>query len=220
MKKGKKLLFLLLSMIMVLSLFTVPVNAATKKVTSQTKSVVMVVKQKSTIKPPVKMAYRSSNPKVVAVNSKGVMIAKAKGSAIVTGKYKSVKWTYKIKVEAPRLNAASLKLSVKNSRQLKVTGTTRKVSWSSSAPRIVNVTNKGKITALRSGSAVITAKINGVNYSCKVTVSVPRADYVWICNTGKKYHKSSNCSKMNNPYRVTISEAKQRGYDACKKCYR
>lgn len=74
MKKGKKLLSLLLTMVMVLSLFTLPVQAATtKKVTNQTKTVVMVVKQQSTIKPPVKMTYRSSNPKVVAVNAKGVM---------------------------------------------------------------------------------------------------------------------------------------------------
>lgn len=79
MKKGKKLLSLLLTMVMVLSLFTLPVQAATtKKVTNQTKTVVMVVKQQSTIKPPVKMTYRSSNPKVVAVNAKGVMVAKAK----------------------------------------------------------------------------------------------------------------------------------------------
>ena len=56
MKNGKKLLSLLLAMVMVLSLFTLPVQAAaTKKVTNQTKSVVMVVKQQSTIKPPVKM---------------------------------------------------------------------------------------------------------------------------------------------------------------------
>ena len=221
MKKGKKLLSLLLAMVMVLSLFTLPVQAAaTKKVTNQTKSVVMVVKQQSTIKPPVKMTYRSSNPKVVAVNAKGVMVAKAKGSAVVTGKYKSVKWTYKIKVESPRLSATSLKMSAKSSKQLKVTGTTRKVSWSSSSPRVATVTSKGKVTALRSGSTVITAKINGVKYSCKVVVSVPRADYVWICDTGKKYHLSKDCSNMNYPYKVTITEAKSRGYDACKKCYR
>lgn len=221
MKKGKKLLSLLLAMVMVLSLFTLPVQAATtKKVTNQTKSVVMVVKQQSTIKPPVKMTYRSSNPKVVAVNSKGVMVAKTKGSAIVTGSYKSVKWTYRIKVEAPRLNASSLRLNPRASAQLKVTGTTRNVSWSSSAPRIATVNSKGKITAVRSGSAIITAKINGVRYSCKVTVSVPKTNYVWICSTGKKYHKYSTCSNMNRPYKVTISKAKSLGYDACKKCYR
>lgn len=97
------------------------------------------------------MTYKSSNPKIATVSSKGVITAKSKGSVVVTGKYKSVKWTYKIKVIAKK---------------------------------------------------------------------APLGTYVWICDTGKKYHLSKDCSKMNNPYRVTISEAKARGYDACKKCYR
>lgn len=58
-------------------------------------------------------------------------------------------------------------------------------------------------------------------YKIKVIAKkAPLGTYVWICDTGKKYHLSKDCSKMNNPYRVTISEAKARGYDACKKCYR
>lgn len=220
MNKKKKLLSLILVMAMILSLFTIPIQAATK-VTNQTKSVVMVVNQKTTIKPPVKMTYKSSNSKIAAVSSKGVITAKKKGSATVTGKYKSVKWTYKIKVEAPCLSFRSLSMKTQTSKQLKVTGTTRKVSWSSSAPNIVKVSSTGKITALKSGSAIITAKINGIKYTCKVVIKNPNStSYVWICDTGKKYHLSPDCSKMNNPYTVTISEAKKLGYDACKKCYR
>ena len=93
MNKKKKLLSLILSMVMILSLFTVPVQATTKKVTNQTKSITMVVNQKKAIKAPVKMTYKSSNPKIATVSSKGVITAKSKGSVVVTGKYKSVKWT-------------------------------------------------------------------------------------------------------------------------------
>lgn len=220
MKKGKRLLSLLLTMIMVLSLFAVPAQAATKKVTTQTKSAVMVVNQKMTIKPPVKMAYKSSNPKIASVNSKGVVVAKAKGSTVVTGKSDSLKWTYKIKVEAPRLDVTSLRFTPRSSKLLKITGTTRKISWSSSAPGVVSVSKKGAIYARKNGSAVITAKINGIRYTCKVVVKSPTRDYVWICDTGKKYHVSSNCSDMNYPYQVPKSRAKQLGYTACKKCYR
>ena len=49
-------------------------------------------------------------------------------------------------------------------------GTSRKVTWSSSAPSVVSVNKKGKITARRTGKATITAKVNGVKYKCKVTV--------------------------------------------------
>lgn len=43
---------------------------------------------------------------------------------------------------------------------------------------------------------------------------------VWIpTNGGSKYHSNPSCSKMKNPQEVTISQAKSRGFTACKRCY-
>lgn len=42
---------------------------------------------------------------------------------------------------------------------------------------------------------------------------------VWIPATGKKYHRKSSCSNMKNPTQVSRSEAINRGYEHCKKCY-
>ena len=43
---------------------------------------------------------------------------------------------------------------------------------------------------------------------------------VWIpTKGGKKYHKTSTCSGMNGPIQVTVSEAENRGFTPCKKCY-
>lgn len=42
---------------------------------------------------------------------------------------------------------------------------------------------------------------------------------VWVPNSGSKYHVRSSCSNMKNPSQVTKSEAEQRGYEPCKKCY-
>lgn len=42
---------------------------------------------------------------------------------------------------------------------------------------------------------------------------------VWIPQSGSKYHSTSTCSNMKNPSQVTISEAKNRGYEACSKCH-
>ena len=46
------------------------------------------------------------------------------------------------------------------------------------------------------------------------------SDMVWIDDTGKKYHKKSTCSNMDNPYQVSKNDAISQGRDACKKCYR
>lgn len=49
--------------------------------------------------------------------------------------------------------------------------------------------------------------------------TVSNEQMVWIPQTGKKYHSHASCSGMKNPTEVTISEAKNRGYTPCKRCY-
>ena len=238
MKKKSKILSLLLAMVMLLSMCAIPVQAA-DTLQNQAKKVVMVVGQKTTIKTPVKMTFKSSNSKVAAVNSNGKVTAKAKGNATVTAKTSKVTWTYKIKVEKPKLNNSRLSVYTKTSKQLKLKGTSRKVTWSSSAPSVVSVNKKGKITARRTGKATISAKVNGVKYKCKVTVKARSKKssgqssgkssgqasssgvngYVWIPATGSKYHSSASCSGMHSPRQVSISQAISMGYSACKKCY-
>ena len=238
MKKKSKILSLLLAMVMLLSMCAIPVQAA-DTLQNQAKKVVMVVGQKTTIKTPVKMTFKSSNSKVAAVNSNGKVTAKAKGNATVTAKTSKVTWTYKIKVEKPILNNSRLSVYTKTSKQLKLKGTSRKVTWSSSAPSVVSVNKKGKITARRTGKATISAKVNGVKYKCKVTVKARSKKssgqssgkssgqasssgvngYVWIPATGSKYHSSASCSGMHSPRQVSISQAISMGYSACKKCY-
>lgn len=230
MKKKSKILSLLLTMLMVLSMFAVPVQAA-GTLQNQTKKMVLVVGQKTTIETPVKMTFKSSNSKIVSVTAKGKVTAKAKGKAIVTAKCQEVTWTYNIKVEQPKLSDTQLSVYSKTSKQLTVKGTSCKAVWSSSAPSIVSVSKNGKITAKRTGKATITATVNGVKYRCTVTVSAkpkksssqPSApavsNYVWIPSTGSKYHRSASCSGMRNPRQVSLSQAVSMGYDACKKCY-
>ena len=53
---------------------------------------------------------------------------------------------------------------------LKVKGTKKKVKWSSNKKTIATVTRKGKVTAKKQGTAVITAKIGKKKYKCKVKV--------------------------------------------------
>ena len=45
------------------------------------------------------------------------------------------------------------------------------------------------------------------------------SNMVWIPKSGSKYHSRSGCSNMKNPSQVTKSEAENRGYEPCKKCW-
>lgn len=50
------------------------------------------------------------------------------------------------------------------------------------------------------------------------SVSTFDESLVWIPKSGSKYHSKSTCSNMKNPVQVTLSEAKDGGYEPCKQC--
>lgn len=53
----------------------------------------------------------------------------------------------------------------------------------------------------------------------KTTTTKATETMVWISGSGTKYHSKSTCSGMNGPRKITLKEAKSRGYTACKRCY-
>ena len=74
-----------------------------------------------------------------------------------------------------KLNRTSLTLTKGKTYTLKttVTGTNKAVTWSSSNSSVASVDKNGKVTAKAKGTATITAKVDGVLASCKVTVNEP-----------------------------------------------
>ena len=72
-----------------------------------------------------------------------------------------------------KLDKTSLTLTKGKTYTLKttVTGTNKAVTWSSSNSSVASVDKSGKVTAKTKGTATITAKIDGVSASCKVTVN-------------------------------------------------
>lgn len=71
-----------------------------------------------------------------------------------------------------------------------------------------NITNKTTTTAKPTTTKTTTTNNNNL-----------QGEYVWIPNSGIKYHRRSSCSNMKNPSKVTISEAKSLGFTPCGKCY-
>ena len=71
-----------------------------------------------------------------------------------------------------KLSKTKLSLYVKKTATLKLKGA-KKVTWSSSNKKVATVTKKGKVTAVKKGTATITAKAGKKKYKCKVTVLNP-----------------------------------------------
>lgn len=69
-----------------------------------------------------------------------------------------------------KLNKKNLSMVIGDSTTLKVNGA-KSVKWSSSNKKVATVSSKGKVKAVASGTAVITAKAGKKKLTCKVTVA-------------------------------------------------
>ena len=100
--------------------------------------------------------------------------------------------------------AASVKLSSKNltliigqSQLLKLSGTSSKITWTTKNKSIATVDKKGKVTAKKKGTTVITASVNGKKYTCKVTVESPKLNKTSISlNTKQSTRLKLNGTKQ------------------------
>lgn len=94
--------------------------------------------------------------------------------------------------ETNKLNRTVLQLSPKQTYTLKV-GTNKTVKWSSSNSNVVAVSSSGKVTAKRSGTAIITAEFGDRELTCKVGV----------LSEDKVYSIQTNSSFLGKVYRET-----------------
>ena len=71
---------------------------------------------------------------------------------------------------AVKLNKSSITMYVGKTTTLKLSGTTKSATWTSSNKSVATVTSKGNVSAKSAGTATITAKVSSKKYTCKVTV--------------------------------------------------
>lgn len=114
-----------------------------------------------------------------------------------------------VEAAAVRLNKTKTTIYVGSSEKLKIKGTSKKVEWSSSDKKTATVSQTGKVSAKRAGTAVIRAKVNKRTYTCRVTVKKPYLSKTKVSlKEGKTYQlkltgtkavswKSSNRAKVS-----------------------
>ena len=125
----------------------------------------------------------------------------------------------------PKLNKSKKSVAVGSKFTLKVSNTSKKIKWSSSNTKVVSISSTSKKSATfkakKKGNATITAKVGNKSLKCKVTVKKKSSGggiTVYVANTGTKYH-TSNCrfvSRSKNA--VSLTWAKQNGYEPCSFC--
>lgn len=124
--------------------------------------------------------WTSSNEKVAVVSAKGVVTAKAKGTAVITatcGEY-TASCTVTVKSPAVSLNKTKATLYTKGSNKVRLKASlkdlTGNVVYTSSNAKVAAVNKTtGVVTAKAKGTAVITATCGDYTATCTVTVKTP-----------------------------------------------
>ena len=147
-----------------------------------------------------------------------------------------------LKVKSIKLSKTTATVFRWNVVQLNATvapanATSTAVTWKSSNTKVATVSSSGKVTAVGKGTATITCAArdgSGKKAYCKITVTAPSSGRssnsgsssggggtVWVSATGSKYHNKNNCGTMNpsKARQMSLSEAKNKGYQPCKNCY-
>lgn len=133
-----------------------------------------------------KVTWTSSNKKVATVSSKGVVTAKNKtGTVTITakaadgsGKKATCKVTVVRKATSVKVAPTSVTLNAGAKKTLKATvapsnATSKKVTWKSSNTKVAKVSSNGVVTAVKAGTATITATTaDGSKKVAKCTVKV------------------------------------------------
>lgn len=102
------------------------------------------------------------------------------------------------------LNKSTVYLVKGETTSLKVTGTSKKITWSSNNKKVATVNTSGKITAVAYGTTYIKATVNKTTYNCKVIVVNPTK--INLSPSTKKVTINGKAVSMN-PNSSTYSNA-------------
>ncbi len=158
------------------------------------------------------VSWSGSNSAIASVSSSGMVQAVRAGSTTITASVQGVEGKANITVNEPpptvssvSVTPSSATLTVGESVQLSATAkdgngstmTGLTVSWTTSAPAVASVSSSGVVRGLASGSAVVSAAIDGVQGRTNITVQTP-------ISTG-----SGACGSYSHDRLVSVSTASQ-----------
>ncbi len=152
------------------------VEAASKKVSLSKASLKMYVGKTKILKvnnTKKTVRWSSSNKKVATVSNKGKITAKKKGTATITARVGKKKYKCKVVVQNPKLNKATITLTVNEAYRLSALGTSEELTWTAKNPAVIRVSKAGNVRGLKAGTTYVIAWAGKYKMKCKVIVDDP-----------------------------------------------
>lgn len=148
-----------------------------KSLTLENGSTAQLTAEVST-KHPVK--WKSAKKSIASVDEDGMILAKKPGTTEITASADGTTVSCKVKVKQPTVCLSKTKVSLYRKDTVKLTVSSTSSSepkWKSSKKSVALVDNRGKVTAVKNGTAWITVTVDGVSRQCEVTVKKPKITF-------------------------------------------
>lgn len=125
------------------------------------------------------IVWKSSKKSVATVDEKGTVTGIKPGETTITATANGTAKTCAVTVKKPtiRLNPSRIKLSRNQSAYVSAAVSSHAApKWKTNKSSVARVDENGLVTAMKHGTAIITATVDGVSKSCEVIVEPPRIE--------------------------------------------
>ena len=116
--------------------------------------------------------WGTSNKKIATVDSKGNITAISVGTAVITASIHGKKYNCKVTV-IDKIALVDTKVNLQQgvTKTLTFKGIKYRAVWTSNNPNVAYVSFDGKVTGISAGTAIITGRVDGINYTSTVKVT-------------------------------------------------
>ena len=151
------------------------------------------------------VTWKSSDSKIASVNTYGIVTTKKAGIAIITAKIKNAEASCQVIVNKTKVSINKTSATIEHGETLRLSATTSNgspVTWMSSKKSIATIDEYGKVSGLKPGETVISAKADGSYATCMLTVKLPTVQLNKTSVTlyrGQTYRLSATVSSVVRP---------------------
>lgn len=123
-----------------------------------------------------KVKWKSSSKSIALVDDNGVVTGVKPGEVTITATAHGSEATCIIKVKSPTLKLDKLKITLYRGQTATLLPTVSSgfsPKWKTNKKSVAIVDEKGTVTAIKNGTAIITATVDGTSKTCEVVVKKP-----------------------------------------------
>ncbi|MFV0343720.1 MAG: Ig domain-containing protein [Anaerocolumna sp.] len=152
-----------------------------------------------------KVTWKSSKKSVATISETGLVTTLKPGETTITASADGTSTTSIVTVKSPTITLSQTHGNLYRKQSLQLTATVSSnitPQWKSNKSSVATVDKQGKVTAIKHGTAIITATVDGVSSSCEIIVDQPEiilTPLTFNLKVGETTYIKATISSGNSP---------------------